>query len=1170
MPNLKVNSFKNDLKGIFQTKGLIIFLSLVLCVSVNYVVFNVWLLDRQIAKAWSMIFETPIAYSTNSFAGPHAIADFNEDGNLDVVVSSWTNIDIFLGNGDGTVSPATPSTILIGTVNYNITHSDFNEDSHEDIAVIDEPENKVRVFLGVGDGTFGSPLAIDLGAYAGFVEAGDFNNDGDIDLLASSSGKISMILGNGDGTFQPRVDTIVTDISSIVVGDVDDDNDLDFISARGTWGLSVYKNNGSGVFTLFQDYTTVWPENFQVVKLADINNDSNEDLIVGGSGALLVDIVIGWLGNGDGTFNRMPSNLTEGYGRGPLAVTDFNGDSNIDFIVTGNVFLGNGDGTFNFLDQAFVIPINPIYCSVSIADLNQDLKPDIIFSDRSGRQFMITMQAPTKITEITSSVADGYYDVGEVIPIQVIFSGNVDVTGTPKLKLATGTPSETVISYISGSGSDILTFEYIVAAGNSSLRLDCVDSTSLLVNGGTIIDSISGNDAVLTLPVSLTSGSLYNNKNIIIDTVGPIVTINSPSNNGVTKMATPIIVQTDENATCSYKLDSGSDVVMANTGGTLHTDNLVNVRPGLRILTVSCIDTTSHVGVSSVTWNKENRDLMTLYGTDGQGSHMSNLYMIDSETGAIQQNVGPNGTCVTGLSLNPVTQVMYGVSSYTCPVNPYSLFTVEMTTGAATLVGELSGDLQDTGCGALGDIAFDLSGNLYGFDCNGSLYKVDTGTGSTTEVANVESWAYGNGLAFDLATNSLWWLPGGDTPSSAPYGYLYNVALDGSLISSLEIPNGSGDEIPLGAAALDRTGMLFAIRYYRWTATPKDLVVIDRISGAIVSIGPYNNDDMDMMAAIVFYPRPAFSYGTRPEDTLPPSDPQDLKIIANDNGEVKITWLDPTDEDFSQVVVDEKFENNVETEFMIKGVQEIVFANRLQGQTYSYKLRSADLSGNMSIGVTVQITIPRKGEVVEETPIVVLPPEVKIGDLVKAIGEPEVYYIGEDGKRHHFANELVYKTWYSDFSSIKTISSDVVAVIPLGKDVYIREGTYLVKTISDPKVYAIETGGILRWIENEMLALSLYGNSWGSKVVDLPADMFAKYTQGAAINTKIHPNGSIISYSLNTTIYYIENGKKKVVSPAIFEGSRLQGRFVIQDVSSDIVYETSNPLNSLTSVGYLK
>jgi RTX calcium-binding nonapeptide repeat (4 copies) len=131
---------------------------------------------------------------------------------------------------------------------------------------------------------------------------------------------------------------------------------------------------------------------------------------------------------------------------------------------------------------------------------------------------------PPTVSSITSTTANGTYGVGQLIPITVQFSEPVNVTGIPQLTLATG-GAGTPLNYVSGSGSNTLTFNYTVAAGNTSPDLDYLSTGAIVLNAGTIKDAAT-NDATLTLPAPGATNSLGAAKAIVINTLVPTVTIN--------------------------------------------------------------------------------------------------------------------------------------------------------------------------------------------------------------------------------------------------------------------------------------------------------------------------------------------------------------------------------------------------------------------------------------------------------------------------------------------------------------------------------------------------------------------------------------------------------------------------------------------------------------------
>lgn len=148
------------------------------------------------------------------------------------------------------------------------------------------------------------------------------------------------------------------------------------------------------------------------------------------------------------------------------------------------------------------------------------------------------------------------------------------------------------------------------------------------------------------------------------------------------------------------------------------------------------------------------------------------------------------------------------------------------------------------------------------------------------------------------------------------------------------------------------------------------------------------------------------------------------------------------------------------------------------------------------------------------------------GDLIKMAGNSAVYYF--DGtKRYVFPNQTTYMSWYNDFSSVKTVPASELSSYPIGGNVTMRPGTWLVKITTDPVVYAVEPGGTLRSIGSEARALKLYGSTWNKKIVDVPDAFFVNYKSGSALTSDVHPTGTIVKYASGSTWYYIDNGVKR-------------------------------------------
>lgn len=121
------------------------------------------------------------------------------------------------------------------------------------------------------------------------------------------------------------------------------------------------------------------------------------------------------------------------------------------------------------------------------------------------------------------------------------------------------------------------------------------------------------------------------------------------------------------------------------------------------------------------------------------------------------------------------------------------------------------------------------------------------------------------------------------------------------------------------------------------------------------------------------------------------------------------------------------------------------------------------------------------------------------GSLVKSTSNSAVYFCGANGKRYAFPNERVYFSWYSDFKSVKTITDAELASLPLGGNVTYKPGSRLVKLESLPQVYAVEKGGVLRWVQSPTVAKQLYGSNWAKTVHDLSDAFFTNYKVGEPI-----------------------------------------------------------------------
>lgn len=369
-------------------------------------------------------------------AGPQAAAvgDFNHDGNLDVAYAA-NQMEVFFGNGDGTFRPGGTYSTVLGS--DGIVAADFNHDGKLDLALATYLDDSVTVMLGNGDGTFSQGPVLKATASPYFVAVGDFNHNGRIDIVAVETGPgcncIAVFPGNGDGTFQPVIETQVTDATplELAVGDFNHDGKTD-VAVTEIFGsinqVSIWLGNGDGTFDEGESYE-LGTSPFSVVA-ADFNGDGHLDLAVtdfeGGNIAVLI-------GEGNGTFNS-PAYYPVPF-PGDLHVSDFNQDNKLDLAVACGsppisgacVLLGDGNGAFGA--SAFY-PVAPVSGALAIGDFNGDGKTDLITGDGSFGYLVTLLNTGTVSYNPTTPTAFGKQESGTTSPAR-----KVTLTNTGKTEL---------------------------------------------------------------------------------------------------------------------------------------------------------------------------------------------------------------------------------------------------------------------------------------------------------------------------------------------------------------------------------------------------------------------------------------------------------------------------------------------------------------------------------------------------------------------------------------------------------------------------------------------------------------------------------------------------------------------------------------------------------------
>jgi hypothetical protein len=364
-------------------------------------------------------FAPPKIYAAGTSPTAVAVADFNGDGQPDIAVanSGSGNVSILLNNGDGTLRG--PVNFNAGAVPQAIAVGDFNGDDKPDLAVLLVADNNntaaFSVLLGNGDGSFQEPLQSPLDSIAARIVVNDFNLDNKADIaitlvnLNQQTATLLVFISNGDGTFQSAKNSTLPAGSDglLANGDFNKDGNPDLVT-DGSDGYNILLGKGDGTFQAPSKVPvadTFSPTGIQVV---DLNRDGISDLVgysthffrsldPEGARSSSAHLSI-FLGNNDGTFKPEQIIATSSWSKSnvfappvgdsisPPSVGDFNGDETVDLLflrttfvslfqttVSGNLMPGNGDGTF--LESSTVnISLSPI----TVADLNRDGRYDLL------------------------------------------------------------------------------------------------------------------------------------------------------------------------------------------------------------------------------------------------------------------------------------------------------------------------------------------------------------------------------------------------------------------------------------------------------------------------------------------------------------------------------------------------------------------------------------------------------------------------------------------------------------------------------------------------------------------------------------------------------------------------------------------------------------------------
>lgn len=364
--------------------------------------FSQWVAAKGSAKPF--LFSQPVQVKAcPKVAGASAVADFNKDGNPDVVLACGNVIFVELGKGDGTFrdplqTPLIAGESTVGSVINRVLVGDWNGDGKVDL--VRESAASLRLLTGKGDGTF--TTVFDVGAISGLVNSndmvgGDFTGDGKLDLAFAfrPDGTMRLLPGNGAGNFDALLSVLGPFKSTPLFPfgvDVNGDHQLDIVFVEPASGnIGVMLNAGCNLnppiytpFSRVDGRLAVQPTS------GDFNGDGKLDLASLGRSGLSV-----LLGNGDGTF-APPKVVLNDTSVVWVRSGDLDGDGKLDLVVALGkdlvILPGDGNGSFTGTRVTFAGVAGN---DVLLVDLNRDKKLDMVLIGFAGSPMSVMLnQAP--------------------------------------------------------------------------------------------------------------------------------------------------------------------------------------------------------------------------------------------------------------------------------------------------------------------------------------------------------------------------------------------------------------------------------------------------------------------------------------------------------------------------------------------------------------------------------------------------------------------------------------------------------------------------------------------------------------------------------------------------------------------------------------------------------
>ena len=274
-------------------------------------------------------------------------------------------------------------TYNVGSYPRGIAAVDIDNDTTLDLIVANISSNNISVMIGNGDGSFGGavPHAITAGQFPKAVQIGDMNKDGDLDIVTGGFNGIDILFGSGIGTFGSLTNIDVGAVEYIALGDFDGDTWTDIATTRTTWdSVSIHMNNGDNTFTTVNEPTA---DGSVAILAGTLDNNASIDLVVSCNTGELWKLI----NDGSGVFTSSVFQIDTNFNTSYIALADFNGNGRLDLAVTNSftdsLTIYNNGGTGDFVAYYnYLVGSNSI---ALIADnFDADSIPDVIISDRTA------------------------------------------------------------------------------------------------------------------------------------------------------------------------------------------------------------------------------------------------------------------------------------------------------------------------------------------------------------------------------------------------------------------------------------------------------------------------------------------------------------------------------------------------------------------------------------------------------------------------------------------------------------------------------------------------------------------------------------------------------------------------------------------------------------------